>query len=75
MDVQRERTVRQVLSGLTFPAEKWQIVTQADLYGADAHTRVELHGLPMREYRSPEDITAELDGDGSGSPNGSGRPE
>jgi Protein of unknown function (DUF2795) len=61
MDVQRERTVRQVLSGLTYPAQRWQIVTQAELYGADVETRLELEALPARQYRDPKEITAALD--------------
>lgn len=65
---EREFAVRQVLRGLTYPAEKWRIVTQADLYGADAGTRAALHGLPPREYRSPADITAALNGNGAVGP-------
>ena len=61
MDVQRERIVRQVLQGLRYPAEKWQIVTQAELYGADAETKLELHALPARRYRDTTEVTAALD--------------
>lgn len=61
MDEQATEIVRQVLAGLPFPAEKWQIVTQADLYGADTHTRQLLLGLPVREYRSPTDISNTLE--------------
>jgi Protein of unknown function (DUF2795) len=65
MDRQRERAVRQVLQGLTYPAEKWQIVTQAELYGADAEIRGQLYGLPMREYRDLGEVAEALDGGGS----------
>jgi uncharacterized protein DUF2795 len=61
MDGQLTQVVRQVLAGLAYPARKWQIVTQADLYGADTHTRSRLHRLPVREYRSPADISATLE--------------
>jgi hypothetical protein len=61
MDQQATEIVRQVLAGLAFPAEKWQIVTQADLYGADTRTRQLLLGLPVREYRSPTDISSTLE--------------
>lgn len=54
--------VRQVLHGLHFPAEKWQVITQAELYGADVETRYQLHGLPMRCYRNSAEVTAALDG-------------
>jgi hypothetical protein len=61
MDGEREQTFLQVLRGLTYPAEKWQIVTQAELYGADSSTRGQLYRLPMREYATPAEITAALD--------------
>jgi hypothetical protein len=50
---ERELAVRQVLRGLTYPAEKWQIVTHADLYGADAETRAALHGLAPARVPQP----------------------
>jgi Protein of unknown function (DUF2795) len=53
-----DQRVRQVLHGLRFPAEKWQIVTQAEIYGADAKTRDQLYQLPMREYRSWTEVAA-----------------
>jgi hypothetical protein len=33
---ERATTIAQVLSGLRYPAEKWQVVTQAEIYGADS---------------------------------------
>jgi hypothetical protein len=46
-------TVRlaQVLSGLTFPALRWQLIAQADYYGADTKSRTELDRLPTGLYR------------------------
>ena len=38
--------IEQVLLGLRFPAARWQIVTHADLYGADTLTRQLLDRLP-----------------------------
>jgi hypothetical protein len=55
-----DQRVRQVLHGLRFPAEKWQIVTQAEIYGADATTRDLFHQLPMREYQSWTEVAATL---------------
>lgn len=46
-DAQR---ISQVLAGLPFPAAKWQIVMQAEDYGADAATRAELWALPAHGY-------------------------
>jgi hypothetical protein len=60
MDGQREQVFDQVLNGLTYPAEKWQIVTTAEIYGADVATTASLHELPMREYANIEEIAAEL---------------
>lgn len=54
---ERVKTLEQVLSGLTYPAEKWQIVTQAELYGADGGTRARLRALPLRSYRDCADVT------------------
>jgi Protein of unknown function (DUF2795) len=50
----------EILEDLTFPAEKWQITTCADLYGADVHTRRALYGLPAHQYRSADDVTTTL---------------
>lgn len=55
-----ELRMSQVLHGLSFPAPKWRILTQADLYGADGVTRQLLHGLPVREYHSCADVAAAL---------------
>ncbi|HET9141811.1 DUF2795 domain-containing protein [Actinophytocola sp.] len=57
MHVDQERALLQVLDGLRFPAAKWQILTQAELYGADVRTRGELLRLPTRQYRSTNEIT------------------
>lgn len=54
--------VRQVLRGLTYPAERWQILAHAELYGVDAATRAALFDLPLRAYRSPGDVASALDG-------------
>ena len=35
-----------VLAGLGFPAVRWQLVAQADYYGADSRSRTELGRLP-----------------------------
>ena len=46
-DVER---IAQVLDGLSFPAARWQVIAQADHYGADAVTRAQLVALPVRTY-------------------------
>jgi len=50
----------EVLEGLSYPAEKWQITTCAEIYGADIHTRRLLYHLPSRTYEDAADVTAAL---------------
>jgi hypothetical protein len=42
--------IAQVLDGLRYPAERWQVIAQADHYGADSVTRAQLVALPVRAY-------------------------
>jgi len=53
-----DQSLRFVLDGLRFPAEGWQIITQADSYGADATTCERLRRLPLRDraYLSVQDV-------------------
>jgi hypothetical protein len=46
----------QVLAGQQFPAERWELIVVADLYGADALTKSELHSLPAVRFRSLADV-------------------
>ncbi len=55
-----ERTLSEILDGLSYPAEKWQITACAEIYGADVHTRRELYDLPAKTYESVEHITDAL---------------
>jgi hypothetical protein len=56
-------SIRCVLDGLAFPAEPWQIVTAAGMYGADAATCERLRRLPRRAtpYRTIQEIITALD--------------
>ena len=38
------------LLGVTYPARRWQLLAQADYYGADVDTQVELARLPDLLY-------------------------
>jgi hypothetical protein len=49
-----------VLHDLPFPADAWQVHTQAEIYGADATTRVALRALPAGRYRNLRTIAAAL---------------
>ena len=44
--------LQQVLAGQQFPAERWELIVVADLYGADAFNKSELHALPAVRFRS-----------------------
>ena len=48
--------LQQVLAGQQFPAERWELIVVADLYGADALTKSELHALPAVRFRSLADV-------------------
>jgi hypothetical protein len=48
--------LQQVLAGQQFPAERWELIVGADLYGADAQTKSELHALPAVRFRSLADV-------------------
>jgi len=62
MDTSEERaSLSEILEGLNYPAEKWQITTCAAIYGADVRTRRELYALPARVYRSAGDVAATLE--------------
>ncbi|HEX3590110.1 MAG TPA: hypothetical protein VHV74_10785 [Pseudonocardiaceae bacterium] len=59
-----KQSLRFILDGLTFPAERWQILTAADLYGADVATCQRLRMLPVRNhpYRDLQDVVRALEG-------------
>jgi hypothetical protein len=45
-----------VLAGQRFPAERWELIVGAEMYGADAFTKNELHALPAVRFRSLADV-------------------
>jgi len=49
-----------ILRDLSYPAQKWQITTCADLHGADIRTRRALYDLMPRVYESVEDVVDSL---------------
>lgn len=56
------QSLRCVLSGLAFPAERWAIVTTAAVYGADTGTCERLRQLPLRHqaYLNIQEIVEAL---------------
>ena len=57
---QQSRLMTRILDGLVFPAQRWQIVTQAELYGADSVTIDRLRHLPQRAYADCGEVTRTL---------------
>ena len=49
-----------VLRGLAFPAHRWQIVTEGDLYGCDGVTRELLARVPEHRYQSLPELVGAL---------------
>jgi hypothetical protein len=52
--------IQQVLAGLDFPAERWQVIAQAQYYGAGPAYTTELAQLPARTYQSLREVAVEL---------------
>lgn len=48
--------LRQVLAEQRFPAERWELISGAEHYGADARSRAELQSLPARRYASLAEV-------------------
>jgi hypothetical protein len=57
--------VSQVLAGMAYPAAKWQLIMQAEEYGADAPTRAELWALPTGSYPDLPAVLAALGFEGA----------
>lgn len=53
-------TLDDLLADLTFPAEKWEVTTCADVRGAPAQIRRRLYDLPCRTFDSAEDVAEAL---------------
>jgi hypothetical protein len=55
-----DETLDDLLADLTFPAEKWEVTTCADVRGAPAQIRRRLYDLPCRTFDSAEDVADAL---------------
>jgi hypothetical protein len=53
--------IRDILSGLGFPAPRWRIVAHAQHWGATDGFISELMQLPIRDYRDLGDVATTLD--------------
>jgi hypothetical protein len=54
------RLLAQVLAGLAFPADRWQVLAHVDHYGPDRGTRHLFWQLPEQSYRSIGAVLAAL---------------
>lgn len=54
--------LREVLADLHYPAEKWEIITCAEIWGVDLDTRRKLYGLPVRRFESVREVADSLSG-------------
>lgn len=56
------QSLRIVLADLAFPAQRWEIITKADWYGADAGMTHRLQQLPTRArpYRDLRELIRTL---------------
>lgn len=52
--------IRDVLDGLRFPAMRWELIAQAQYYGAHSACTRELSLLPAREYTSLGDVASQV---------------
>lgn len=63
MNETERRSLRLVLGDLSFPAHRWEVITAAGWYGADAVTIRRLQTLPVRDrpYRDLRDLVTALE--------------
>ena len=54
------RGVPHVLDGLVFPARRWQLIAQAQHYGATCDYTLALSRLPPRIYLGVEDVASQI---------------
>ncbi len=52
--------ITQVLAGLEYPAARWQVLAEADHYGADSASLAQLWTLRAGTYRNLGSVLAEL---------------
>jgi hypothetical protein len=70
-DVER---LSQILTGTPYPAAKWQLIMQAEEYGADVATRAQLWALPSGTYRDLPAVLAALAAFGDAQPDYASEP-
>jgi hypothetical protein len=53
--------LRPALQNLCFPAQRWQILAEADMYGTETEIRTRLYALPVRLYESCADVAGAME--------------
>jgi hypothetical protein len=61
MDLMNEPArLAEILADLQFPAEKWEVITCAEIWGVDLETRRRLYGLPVQTFESEREVVEAL---------------
>jgi hypothetical protein len=50
----------EVLADLNFPAEKWEVIACAEIWGVDLDMRRKLYDLPVRTFQSTGEVADSL---------------
>ena len=50
----------EVLADLHYPAQKWDVITCAEIWGVDIETRRRLYGLPVRTFEHAREVVDAL---------------
>lgn len=50
----------EVLAGLHYPAQKWEVIACAEIWGVDLETRRKLYGLPVRSFGNLREVVDSL---------------
>lgn len=52
--------LNEVLADLHYPAQKWEVITCAEIWGVDLETRRQLYGLPVRTFDNLREVADSL---------------
>jgi uncharacterized protein DUF2795 len=60
MPITEPAELREVLADLHYPAEKWEVIACAEIWGVDLDTRRMLYRLPVRTFDSVREVADAL---------------
>jgi Protein of unknown function (DUF2795) len=52
--------LNEVLAELHFPAEKWDVISCAEIWGVDLELRRRLYALPVRTFENEREVAESL---------------